>query len=587
MKNSAIKTLKFYFKKIGKYKLLSFGLILCITLAIFFSMSWAIVFRDFIATLTSEGSREVIGKALFSTLLIIMAVESAEFIFWRLAGFINNYFQPKIMSDIANECFDNLHQHSYKFFSNNFAGSLVKKVTRLVGSFEAVADKLYWDILPLILRITIITGVLFYLSPKLGTIMLVWTLFFMGINYAASMYKLKFDLARSKADTQVTAYLADTITNNTNIKLFANSKFENQRFQLVTFDWFKKMKKSWDIASFIDAIQTVLMVVLEFLIIYTAIQLWVDNQLQAADFFIIQSYLIEAFHQLWNFGRVIRDLYEKLTDGNEMVEILNTPIEIQDSPKAKKIKITAGAIEFQNVSFTYNKKQAVLKDLSIKIKPSEKIALIGPSGGGKSTITKLILRLFDITKGQILIDNQNIQLVTQDSLRHQICLVPQDPILFHRTLFENIKYGNPKASKAEVEAAAKLAYCHDFITQFPKGYETLVGERGIKLSGGERQRIAIARAILVNAPILILDEATSSLDSESEHLIQKALANLLKNKTAIIVAHRLSTIQSVDRILVVSKGQIKEQGSHAELLQKHGGTYQKLWNLQVGGYTAT
>jgi len=326
------------------------------------------------------------------------------------------------------------------------------------------------------------------------------------------------------------------------------------------------------------------MVGLEFIIIYLAIKLWVAGTIQTGDFFIIQAYLLETFHQLWNFGRVIRDIYERLADAEEMILILNQPIEINDNSKAKKLKVTQGEIEFQNVSFSYNKNRKIINDLSFKIKPSEKIAIIGPSGGGKSTIIKLILRLFDIKSGQILIDNQNIQLVTQNSLRSQITLVPQDPILFHRTLFENIQYGNLKASKQEVLAAAKLAYCNEFIEKFPKKYETLVGERGVKLSGGERQRIAIARAILANSPILILDEATSSLDSESEHLIQKALKNLLKNKTSIIIAHRLSTIQEADRILVVKNGQIIEQGSHAEIIQKENGTYKKLWNLQVGGY---
>ena len=277
-------TIRYYFKKIKNYKFLSSLLILSISLAVSFSMGWAIAFREFIDILTQTGDKETIGNALFKMLGIIMLIEGCEFIFWRFAGFINNYFQPKIMSEIANESFDYLHNHSYKFFSNNFAGSLVKKVTRLVGSFEAVADKLYWDILPLILRITIITSVLFFLSPALGIIMLSWTFCFMTINYFASVYKLKFDLLRSQADTKVTAYLADTITNNNNIKLFGSLATENKNFQKVTFDWFQKMKKSWDITSWIDAGQTVLMVILEFLIIFTAIKLWIADKIVAADF---------------------------------------------------------------------------------------------------------------------------------------------------------------------------------------------------------------------------------------------------------------------------------------------------------------
>ncbi|EKD93937.1 MAG: ABC transporter related protein [uncultured bacterium] len=236
------------------------------------------------------------------------------------------------------------------------------------------------------------------------------------------------------------------------------------------------------------------------------------------------------------------------------------------------------------MSFGYESESGVIQKFSFKLNPSEKVALIGPSGGGKSTLTKLMLRLFDVDKGKILIDGQDISKVTQDSLRGQIALVPQDPILFHRSLEENIRYGRLEASAEEIRAAAHLAHCHEFIEQMPKKYATVVGERGVKLSGGERQRIAIARAILANSKILILDEATSSLDSESEKLIQDALKNLMKNKTTFVIAHRLSTIVSMDRILVLEEGKIVEEGSHRVLIRKKGGLYRKLWELQGGGY---
>jgi ATP-binding cassette subfamily B protein len=266
--------------------------------------------------------------------------------------------------------------------------------------------------------------------------------------------------------------------------------------------------------------------------------------------------------------------------------ILDEEHEVKDSLGAKNLKINAGKVEFDKVSFSYNKakEESVIKNLSFKVKPGEKVALIGPSGGGKSTLTKLILRLFDIKKGSILIDGQDISKVTQDSLRRQIALVPQDPILFHRTLRENIRYANQHVSDEELIAASKMAHCHEFIKKLPHGYDTHVGERGIKLSGGQRQRVAIARAILSQAKILILDEATSSLDSESEKLIQDALKNLIKNKTTFIIAHRLSTIMNVDRIFVLENGRIIEEGTHADLVSKESGLYKKLWNLQVGGY---
>ena len=258
--------------------------------------------------------------------------------------------------------------------------------------------------------------------------------------------------------------------------------------------------------------------------------------------------------------------------------------EVKDLKNAISLSATRGQIEFKDVGFAYDLKNKVIDNLSFRIKSGQKVALVGPSGGGKTTVTKLLLRLFDIQQGQILIDGQNIKRVSQDSLRSQVSLVPQDPILFHRTLIENIRYGRLDATDEEVMAASRLAHCHDFIMSFPKKYQTYVGERGIKLSGGERQRVAIARAILANAPILILDEATSSLDSESEYLIQQALENLMKQKTTLVIAHRLSTIMKMDRIVVFQDGQIVEDGTHADLIHSKTGLYKKLWDLQVGGY---
>jgi len=269
-----------------------------------------------------------------------------------------------------------------------------------------------------------------------------------------------------------------------------------------------------------------------------------------------------------------------------MTEVLLEPHEVRDAPNAKILKPGSGEIEFKNVGFAYHKGADIFKNFNLKLQPGERVALIGPSGGGKSTITKLLLRFHDIQSGEILIDGQNIAEVTQDSLRDNLAMVPQDPILFHRTLMENIRYGKFNANDAEVIAAAKAAHAHEFIMASQHGYKTFVGERGIKLSGGQRQRVAIARAILKNAPILILDEATSSLDSESESYIQEALKTLMDNKTVIVIAHRLSTIGQMDKIIVLENGKITEQGKHAELLKAKEGTYQRLWQIQAGGFAA-
>ncbi len=583
MQQNTKRTFRFFWQHIKNHRLIAVIMTLAMILGVTASMFWPILFRQFFDTLITDQSKTVIASALFSTLLLIMLVESIEWVSWRAAHYLNNYFQPKIMAEISEKCFEYLHRHSYRFFSDNFAGSLVKKVNRFVQAFERIADKLYWDLASMTLRLLIILGVLIFIHPVLGAIMGGWCVIFLYINYKLSIYKLKFDIPRSRQDSKVTAALADTITNNVNIKLFSTLKFELKKFKGVTKSWFEKTKKAWDIGAHIEAAQAILMIVFEFCILFAAIKLWERDLIKIADFFLIQAYIFEMFHQLWNFGRTLRDLYEAFADAEEMTIILNTPQEIQDKKGAKFLLAKSGKIEFQNVKFSYGKKESVIKDLSLKIKPGERVALIGPSGGGKSTIIKLLLRLFDINSGKILIDGQNISAVTQDTLRRRVALVPQDPILFHRTLMENIRYGR-RASDREVKAAAKMANCYDFIMKFPNGFDTYVGERGIKLSGGQRQRVAIARAILSNASILVFDEATSSLDSESEKLIQDAFENLTKNKTTIIIAHRLSTIMSVDKIFVLDGGRIVEEGRHSDLLGKRGSVYKKLWKLQVGGY---
>jgi ATP-binding cassette subfamily B protein len=330
------------------------------------------------------------------------------------------------------------------------------------------------------------------------------------------------------------------------------------------------------------------MICAEFAFVYLALQWWNQGILTIGDVVLVQAYLIRIFDQLWDTGKNIRAIYEALADANEMTEMLLQPHEVQDAVNAKKLKVKEGKIQIQKVTFGYEEQQAngeeILKGFDLEIKAGERIALVGASGGGKSTIVKLLLRFFDIQDGSILIDGQNIAKVTQDSLRDNIGFVPQEPILFHRTLMDNIRYARPEASDEEVYKAAKVAHCHEFISHFPEGYQTYVGERGVKLSGGERQRVAIARAILKNAPILILDEATSSLDSESEMYIQDALSKLMKGKTTLVVAHRLSTIMQMDRILVINGGKVVEEGKHEELVKAKQGIYQKLWQIQAGGF---
>jgi len=577
-------TFRYFWNHIKRYKFLAAIAIFSMMATVGLELLAPYFYKVFFDTLTGAQDYLATSPKLVKIIIIIAGLHLASLLFRRLGDFVNIPLYSRVMSNIYYGCFNYLHKHSYNFFNNNFTGSLVKKVNRTVYAFEGITDKIYYELLPLILRILIIFIVLLWLRPLIGVVILAWTILFLVFNYLFTLYKWKFDTSRAKADTKITGVLADTITNNANVKMFASLGFELKYFKDVFNDWVKKICFTWKLDFIASTLQALAMVILEFLIFYFAIGYWSKGMLTIGDFVWIQAYLIDLFSRLWSFGRTMRDIYVRLADAEEMIVILNKRHEVRDMHKAKNISIVRGAVEFRNVSFFYQKGGAVINDLTMKIKSGEKVALIGPSGGGKSTITRLLLRFFDINKGEILIDGQDIKKVTQDSLRSQISFVPQDPILFHRTLMENIRYGRHDASEEEVIVAAKMANCHDFIMKFPDKYNTYVGERGVKLSGGERQRVAIARAILANAPILVLDEATSSLDSESEMLIQEALQNLMKQKTTIVIAHRLSTIMRMDRILVLQDGQLVEEGSHADLISHKSGLYKRLWDLQVGGY---
>ncbi len=524
-------------------------------------------------------------ERLIYIILVIAGINMIGWVSFRAAEFTQNYLEPALMKDLYTTCYNYLHKHSYSFFNNNFSGSLVRRVNRFVNSFVNIFDTIYWSILFIGLKITVILGVLFFYFWKIGLITLLWIIFYLIFHMIFVRYKLKWDIKRADADSEVTGQLADSIVNNINIKLFNGYKFEEKRFKNRLEELSKLIIKSYNLGSIITGLQALLMIILEVGVFYIAVKLWQKGLVTIGDFVLLQAYIFTIFDSLWNIGRYIRRIYESLSDAEEMTEILTKPHEVKDNPSAKPLEVKKGEIVFQNVTFKYGlNTRYILQNFNLKIKPQEKIALIGPSGGGKSTIVKLLFRFFDIEKGEILIDGQNIADVSQNSLRESISLVPQEPILFHRTLMENIRYGRRSATDEEVIRAAKLAHCHEFIMSFPDKYNTYVGERGVKLSGGERQRVAIARAILKNAPILVLDEATSSLDSESELLIQDALTNLMQGKTVIVIAHRLSTISKMDRIVVIENGQISEEGKHNELLKASQGTYQKLWQIQAGGF---
>ncbi len=577
-------TISLYWKFLKQYKISLFLAIVSFLIASISSTIVPLYLKKFVDLLAYSANAPDVVSQIYHIFLIIIILRFIQFVFKRVVMFADSYFCSKTMADLYHFTFEYLHKHSFNFFNNNFVGSLVKRVNRFVRSFESINDRVIYNICEMIVEITIILCVLFYRNFYLGLVLFVWLVIYMTMSVMFTRYRMKFDILRSAADSAVSGALADTITNHVNVKLFNGYKKENIGFVDTVAQYSKLQLKSWYADGIFDGFQTFFAFLLEVLLMWISIKLWNQGRFTAGDFMLVQSYTITVILNIWGFGRVIRHVYSDLSEAAEMTEILVTSHEIQDMVGAKDLVVTNGKIDYVNVGFNYRETRSILKKFNLEIKTGEKIALVGPSGAGKSTIFKILLRMHDVTSGKICIDGQNIAKTTQESLWKNISLVPQDPILFHRTLRENIRYGRFDATDSEVEEAARLAHCHEFIAGLQDNYETFVGERGVKLSGGERQRVAIARAILKNAPILLLDEATSSLDSESEHFIQDALNNLMKGKTVLMIAHRLSTIMSADRILVIDHGDIVEDGNHKELLKLKGGLYKKLWDLQAGGF---
>lgn len=490
-----------------------------------------------------------------------------------------------VLRDLQEETLVTLLGRSISFHNNNIGGKLVSDAIDYPTAYARLVDAIVTSLFPLALTLCIGSVVIYTESWMLGAFITFITALIVGLGIRDSRAMAPRRALRLKAGKDVTAHLADSITNIQTTKTFAQEDQEIKNHQFFGDEYLDIRLTDWKWTStrgnnrmwLLAASQALLVVVLIYLVKR-------DPSLLGMGIFAF-SFTVTLSNRLFEINFLIRNIEEALLQASPMTAISGVTPETQDAPQATALRVEGGTISLQSVGFAYSdaKDTPVFSDLSLDIAAGEKIGLVGPSGGGKSTLTRLLLRFDDITAGEITIDGQNIAQVTQQSLRKHIAYVPQEPLLFHRTISENIAYGKPGATQQEIKHAAKLAHAHEFIRTLPGGYETVVGERGVKLSGGQRQRIAIARAILKDAPILLLDEATSALDSESEVLIQDALWKLMKGRTTVIVAHRLSTIQKMDRIIVLKNGKIAEQGPHKELLKKKG-VYAKLWAHQSGGF---
>ncbi|MEZ0168576.1 ABC transporter ATP-binding protein [Microvirga sp. TS319] len=562
-----------------RYVALVVGTIMMSTLADVFMPVFAGRLVDALAE--SSGNREEALTAALGAFAIMTGLGFVMIVMRHLSFYGIVELTLRIMGRVAQDAFARVQRFSTDWHANSFAGSTVRKITRGMWALDLMHDTLLLALLP---SLTVLAGSMIVLGlrwPIMGLVVGVSSLAYIAMTgLLATRYVAPAARLANDWDTRMGGTLADALSCNPVVKAFGAEAREDARLTRVVGKWQSRTRRVWQRGTNSGTVQFIALLGIRVAIIGTAIWLWWDNRATPGDlayvlttYFVIHGYLRDV-------GMHINNLRRSVNDMEELVAITGEKIGVLDRPSARAIRIKHGEVEFKHVTFHYAGHDTPLyRDLSLTIRAGERVGLVGPSGSGKTTLVKLIQRLYDVNNGEILIDGRNIADMHQASLRSQIAIVQQEPILFHRTLAENIAYARPGARMEDIERAARLANAHDFITSLPKGYATLVGERGIKLSGGERQRVAIARAFLADAPILILDEATSALDSELEVQIQQAMERLMVGRTSIVIAHRLSTVRSLDRILVFEKGRIVEEGNH-DSLYRRGGLYRRLCEHQ-------
>jgi ATP-binding cassette subfamily B protein len=498
-------------------------------------------------------------------------------------GFLMAKAIPKVQAGIRMAMFNHVQHHSPQYFTERFSGSLANKITDMTGQVESILHQLFWPIVSSI-AISILGAIfLWFVHPAISGILCLWIVIHLGICLAFSRACDRYEHRHAESRSTLVGKMVDSLTNYFAVNLFYRFKYEKsalspfqeeeEKTNIFARRYVEKMRA---VTSFFYA--TLCFLGINGFVIY----LWFHHQITTGEVAQVFGTMWNIAAIMWAVGGALPTFFQSLGIAKQAYSVMLDPEDLRDKPDSKELKIASGEIIFENVSFHYGEKR-LFENKHAHIRGGEKVGLVGFTGAGKSTFISLILRFFSLHKGKILIDGQDIADISLNSLRRQIALIPQDPVLFHRTLRENISYGKPEAAEAEIIAAAELAHCDEFIRGIPGGYDAKVGERGTKLSGGEKQRIAIARAILADAPILILDEATSSLDSVTEKYIQDSLVKLMQNRTTLVIAHRLSTLSRMDRILVFDKGKIVEEGSHNALMEKNG-LYARMWNMQVGGF---
>lgn len=581
------RTLHYFWREIAKYKWYTLGCMIITPIVVFIRAILApMIFADLIekASLNLPAS-EILEVALWEVIAFMVIYIINKLVFEELRLYWCWKMEMMAMYDLAMQCFNTVSEQSMQFHSDRFSGSLVSQSNKFVGSFERLMDVIIWDLWPTLIYIIMVVVILAPQVPWFAVGLVAFTIIYALICTLSFRKISNLNEEWAAAETKQTGQLADSISNIISVKSYAKEAHERQRYSKFSKNAYhagiKSMRATIGRDIMFNCVQLgITALILVFLLMGRE---WLG--ISVATLVLIVNYAQAIQGELWNINSILKNLNRVFGDAHEMTLILDTVDDVVDAPDAQTLIMNQASVDFDNISFRHkDAKDEIFTNFNLKVEPGQRIGLVGVSGSGKTTLTKLLLRFADVNSGEITVSGQNIRNITQQSLRENIAYVPQETSLFHRSIAENIAYGKPGATQAEIEHAAKLANAHEFIIDMPEGYNTLVGERGVKLSGGQRQRIAIARAILKDAPILVLDEATSALDSESEALIQSALERLMKGRTSIVIAHRLSTVASLDRIVVLQNGEIVEQGSHHALLEKKDGVYHHLWSRQSGAF---
>lgn len=576
----------YYWMHMRHHKVLLFLVFVCYGSAIILAdIVNPLIYRAIIDTVSQSTPTEEVARELMRLVGILAMLIVGYTVVFRVADFAIVRFEAKVIQRLSNYSLEKLLGHSKSFFTNELGGALIAKSKRFVYSSERLFDAVVFNFWWAGIKLPALIIALAFVAPIIAWILGIWTAFYIAVVVVLVRFGMKYDRELAARDSKVTGQLSDTVTNVLNVKMFSSAPRENSHFRDVVNQDYRARMTAWNFEMIQFLIQGVLLAVLQIAGMYVVVKMWIAGSVSAGTVVLVQVYFSGIFMTVWNLSKGMKSFIRGLTDAQEMVDIFEQPLAVIDIANPQKCQIVKGNITFDNVSFAYDKdEQKIFDNFSLTIPHGQKVGVVGTSGAGKSTIVALLLRFENVCAGIISIDGQDISQITQDDLRAQIAYVPQEPVLFHRSIYDNIAYARPDASRQEITDAAKKAQAHKFIMKLSDKYDTMVGERGVKLSGGQRQRIAIARAILKNAPILILDEATSALDSESEVYIQAALDKLMQNKTVIVVAHRLSTLRTMDRIIVLDDGKLSESGTHDELVQLPSGIYANLWQHQSGGF---